>query len=78
MNGSMSSTFSPPGSTVSSGIDSTPAKASNDRRLTAPRPMAMKVTTMITAPIHGPRDSGATKPPASSRAPRARCSGLRT
>ena len=78
MNGSMSSTFSPPGTTVSSGMASTPATASRLRRLTAPLPVAMNTATMIAAPIHGPRDSGATSPAASNSAPMARCKGLRT
>ncbi|MND21216.1 hypothetical protein D3C80_115600 [compost metagenome] len=78
MNGSMSSTLSPPGTMVSKGRASTPAAVSSARRLTAPLPRAMNTTTMTTAPIHGPRDSGANSPAASSRAASARCKGRRT
>ncbi|MNN59157.1 hypothetical protein D3C81_1742530 [compost metagenome] len=78
MNGSRSRIFSPPGTMVSSGMLITPASASRDRRVTARLPMAMNTIIITTAPTQGPRDSGANRPAASSKAPRLRCSRLRT
>ncbi|MNG00186.1 hypothetical protein D3C84_831130 [compost metagenome] len=78
MKGSRSRTFCPPGRMASNGRASTAAIPSSIRRLTAYRPVPMNMMIMTAAPIHGPRDSGANRPPASRRAPSRRCILLRT